>query len=358
MEETSPISTVVVVATCSTALLGLLVACLVFAMRRRLASWASRRWASTPITNAQRSISEVRFAEDDSIIDQATSKISDPSVSSDWTPAIGDWSEAMSKPSSLVSRTYSSLESMKRPYVELEQVDKQACDAAVCSEIARWPADARGEAAGVVQEVLALLSEANDGALVVVSPFSELQRLRTTSTDAGYMTRRVKGCSVFSNEFRQKFLDFTSHTEDDRWSMDHEDSDARGRPKDGALLLLPTGMPAKCATKLVGLPLAPCQWAGYGTRHETALSLAAFLRQGVVIIRSSSGYVHVLLARDRGGLILQPRWLVAEQMPPATSHAEPDMQASIASGSDEPQPEPFPSASAGASIPIGSRFSL
>lgn len=156
---------------------------------------------------------------------------------------------------------------------------------------------------------LELVADASDGVLLVVAPILELRRLRTQSTDDGHMNRTLKPFTIFDDEFRRKFLEFAEHTEDDRWPVDHDDIDARGLPKDGGFLILPSGMPAKCATKIIGLPVAPRQWPGHGTRHETALSLSSFLNEAIVFIRSSSGQVHVLLARDRGNLILKLRWL-------------------------------------------------
>merc|ERR1711924_556877 len=106
--------------------------------------------------------------------------------------------------------------------------------------------------------------------------------------------------SVFTPAFRSIFLDFVAHSGNDCWPMDYKDPLARGLPKDGALIIFPDGLPAKSAAKIVGLPVAPCHWPGRGTRHETAMSLAANLLQVVVLIRSSTGSIHVLLALDQG----------------------------------------------------------
>merc|ERR1719356_728958 len=107
------------------------------------------------------------------------------------------------------------------------------------------------------------------------------------------MTQRLYRHHVSSQIFRSAFMEFLSHApeleEHDCWPSDYKDVEARGLPKDGALLMRPNGYTAKGAAKILGLPIAPFQWAGHGTRHETALGTVAFLKHAIVIIKSSSG---------------------------------------------------------------------
>jgi len=206
-------------------------------------------------------------------------------------------------------RTRSSLETLKRPNVVVDPyLDEAAFRAAVRAEIARWPADSRRGAMSSVEAMLQLMVEAESGAMVAIAPWACLKGLHLQSTDGGYLSDKLKGVSVFKPEFRRVFLDFVKHSDDDCWPKDYPDQRARGLPKDGAILLENTGMPAKCATKLVGLPQGPCQWPGHGTRHESALALASHMTHGVILIHSSSGNFHCLLARDRGCLALKPMW--------------------------------------------------
>lgn len=202
----------------------------------------------------------------------------------------------------------SSLASLKRPYVRIDKCSQIMFRATALAELCRWelPSDGGGPDGyfGVVQGIAQLMCEANAGALVIIAPKQDLEKLHFETTDSGYLTKRLRGLSVHSDEFRRVFGDFAAHSENDCWPSDYHDQAARGLPKDGALLVLPTGLSLKSAVKIIGLPLAPSQWAGHGTRHETALSVAAYLDQALVLVHSSSGHMHCLLARDRGNIAL------------------------------------------------------
>jgi len=220
----------------------------------------------------------------------------------------------------------SSLETMRRPALTVENCDRSALNAAVRAELARW--SPRDQASvDVVSTALDMMAKAGSGALIAIAPLAELQRLHMQSTDTGYLTKRLKDTSVFHPCFEKVFLEFASHSDNDCWAHDYHDAAARGLPKDGAILLSPTGSPAKCAVKVVGLPMAPSQWPGRGTRHETALGLAGHLQQGVVLVLSSSRILHCLLARDRGYLALQASWLdgsASEDLPFKSFKSEPE----------------------------------
>merc|ERR1712190_269146 len=99
------------------------------------------------------------------------------------------------------------------------------------------------------------------------------------------MTRRLAGLHVSSDECKRRFLDFTEHSSTDKWPVSYADPEAHGLPKDGGMLLLPSGMVWRCAVKLLGIPLAPFLWPRHGTRHEAAMGVAAFLDYCVVFIR-------------------------------------------------------------------------
>jgi len=205
------------------------------------------------------------------------------------------------------SRTISSLSSLQRPGVWVEKCCEITCRAAIMAELSRWKdcPDGHPELSFTrVERVIDLMRRADAGVLIVIAPRTSLNRLFFETTDSGYLTQRLHGVSVHSAEFEDVLMDFAAHTDTDCWPIDYHDPRARGLPKDGAILLSPEGYSLKGAAKVVGLPRAPCQWAGHGTRHETALAVAAYLDQAVVLVRSSNGHMHCLLARDRGSIAL------------------------------------------------------
>ena len=82
------------------------------------------------------------------------------------------------------------------------------------------------------------------------------------------MFDRLEDVKVDTAHFREAHLEFLAPTQDDRWPENHRDEYARGKPKDGALLLNPHGLRAEAAAKIlpVGLKAAPFQWPGHETR--------------------------------------------------------------------------------------------
>jgi len=113
------------------------------------------------------------------------------------------------------------------------------------------------------------------------------------SCDGGYMTDRLRGIHVSDPRFAAAFQDFTRHSDSDRWPEDHADMGARGRPKDGAILLSKSGYTMKCAVKLLGLCPAAA-WRNVGTKHEAAMSCAWAVPGSFVFVRSDSGSLHLL----------------------------------------------------------------
>lgn len=87
-----------------------------------------------------------------------------------------------------------------------------------------------------------------------------------STADDGYMTARLRGLHVSSHGFASIFRDFTEHSSTDRWSQDHPDAAARGKPKDGAILIDFSGYLVCCAVKLLGLS-PPRKWHNVGTKH-------------------------------------------------------------------------------------------
>merc|ERR1711879_49468 len=94
----------------------------------------------------------------------------------------------------------------------------------------------------------------------------------------------------------------------------------RGQPKDGAILLSTSGYRVKCAVKLVGLPRADNTWTGVGTRHEAALQVASFLHQCLVLVRSDSGMIHILIHHGEGPKRLQAYEVVKSDSSPHLTH--------------------------------------
>ena len=65
----------------------------------------------------------------------------------------------------------------------------------------------------------------------------------------------MKNVHVSTHEFKDLFLEFSRHSDTDRWPVDHPEEMLRGRPKDGvSVLLSPSGYRVKCAARLEGLP--------------------------------------------------------------------------------------------------------
>lgn len=148
---------------------------------------------------------------------------------------------------------------------------------------------------------------AKGGTLLVIAPTPQVVRLQghVRIADEGYLTRRLKDVHISSQEFETVLEAATEHTDNDRWPEDCADEEARGQPKDGAIVLTTEGYRWCAAAKLIGLPTAPYSWPGVGTRHEAALQVACFLEKCVVMVRSDSGKVHVLSKRQEELKILR-----------------------------------------------------
>jgi hypothetical protein len=208
------------------------------------------------------------------------------------------------------------LVSDKRPPLDVmetleEEVVELSMDAFATHSIPHTSASTRL----TVEHSMRLMMKARGGACIVIAPNAELRRLmkHATSCDEGGMTQCMKGLRVCDTEFERLFLEFTRHTDTDRWPDDHPEPVLRGKPKDGIAALLSTnGYRVKCAVKLEGLPLSSANWPGRGMRHTTALQAADFLSQAVVFTRSCNGEVHALVKEEEGelnayGVINEPR---------------------------------------------------
>merc|ERR1712070_715013 len=159
-----------------------------------------------------------------------------------------------------------------------------------------------------VQALIRHVGEVNGGALVVVGPKESLKKLHFATTDKNYMSNKLKNVEVSDASFGKIFAEFTEHDRGDRWPLTHEDEEARGMPKDGAILVHASakGTKTKAAVKILGCE-APCNWPSSGNRHETAGAVAGKLDRGIVFVRSSGsegspgdGQIHILLAQDEG----------------------------------------------------------
>lgn len=127
---------------------------------------------------------------------------------------------------------------------------------------------------------------------------------RTDKFPNGYMTERLRDVPADSAAFLEAMMEFTLHSDNDRWPKGHEASDM---PKDGFTLIDGnSGLRLKCAARMVGLPLPPYQWDNVGTRHLAALAACWAFRfsPSIVMVRSDSGKIHVLHAFDEShGLV-------------------------------------------------------
>lgn len=200
-----------------------------------------------------------------------------------------------------------SMHSEGLPELTIEVLGLTSVDDIIGRVAASWHTDVRSSSPErVVARGLELFHKCADGgALMVVAPQEELDSLQklTRTSDGGYLTARLRGVHICSEEFKKTFTSFTDHksSECDRWPIDWPDEEARNQPKDGAMLVSASGYRVKCAVKLVGLPMAPKIWpTGVGARHETALQLACFLRKAIVYVRSDTGKLHVFSVDPSG----------------------------------------------------------
>lgn len=115
--------------------------------------------------------------------------------------------------------------------------------------------------------------------------------------EEGYMTSRIRGKHVASKEFVDALVEFSEHSDSDRWPDGHE---AAGLPKDGFIVVDSSGECLMAAVKIEGLPAAELAWAKHGMRHQTALALMELLRfrPAAVLVRSDGGGLHGLAACD------------------------------------------------------------
>merc|ERR1712187_1081154 len=97
------------------------------------------------------------------------------------------------------------------------------------------------------------------------------------------------------------------------------DETARGLPKDGCTLLTPQGFRAKGGAKILNCH-SRVQWPAHGTRHETALGVAAFLNRGIIIVKSSAGQISILVASEDGlhAHMLSPKFAFEAPRGPCT----------------------------------------
>jgi len=191
-----------------------------------------------------------------------------------------------------------------RPELQIDTRSVEAVLQSFALELESWPevqASGKDTTLDVATNLLRILQECGGGALIVLAPEDQLCKLKVQSTDGGYLNRKMEHSNVSDRHFRETFLAFAQHTDDDCWPPSHADKNAVGLPKDGAWLMSPSGHCAKCAAKVMGLPLSPCFWPRKGTRHETAMQVVACLDRAIVMVRSDSGPVHCLVS-SKGGL--------------------------------------------------------
>lgn len=159
---------------------------------------------------------------------------------------------------------------------------------AVVSAVAELALSAKGGCAYVVAESDALCALKSEGI-----DFSAVDK--NDKWPDGYMTHRLQQIHVSHPAFREAVQEFSEHTSNDRWPIDHE---ACNLPKDGFTALVDSnGYRLRCAVRLLGLPVAAYRWDRVGTRHQAALQIAYRLRTtpSAVIVRSDSNTVHSLV---------------------------------------------------------------
>eukprot|EP00443_Scrippsiella_acuminata_P095644 CAMPEP_0115383748 /NCGR_PEP_ID=MMETSP0271-20121206/6754_1 /TAXON_ID=71861 /ORGANISM="Scrippsiella trochoidea, Strain CCMP3099" /LENGTH=508 /DNA_ID=CAMNT_0002807085 /DNA_START=409 /DNA_END=1936 /DNA_ORIENTATION=- len=125
-----------------------------------------------------------------------------------------------------------------------------------------------------------------------------------TTCDCGYMTNLLKRIHISDERFAAAFAAFTECSTSDVWPRDHPDASARGRPKNGALLLSTSGYRLLCAAKISGL-VAPRSWRGGGTKHEVAMACAWSVPGCFVLVRSAAGPIHAMFSCDNALQVVQ-----------------------------------------------------
>lgn len=160
-----------------------------------------------------------------------------------------------------------------------------------------------------LSSLLELMLRLEGGAGFVCAPSASYRHLQQHGVDMvvvdnsqefpnGYMTQKLRCKHISSHKHTRKVQAFAEHTSNDRWPQGHE---AANSPKDGYTLYGVSGYCRLAAARLVGLPAAQCTWERVGMRHTTALQTCWALRgqAAVVMVRSETGRVHVLLPGER-----------------------------------------------------------
>lgn len=147
-------------------------------------------------------------------------------------------------------------------------------------------------ASGVTVSVIAM-----DSQLQCLDMVDFFTQTRALSSDSGFMKRWMneflgRPDLLYSRVFADLFQQFSEHTADDCWPQSHPGA---GKRKDGFWLFNEHGL-KDVAVILRGLPASLNVWPDHGARHTTALEVAEFLKKGIIICRSESGSVHLLLA--------------------------------------------------------------
>jgi hypothetical protein len=188
---------------------------------------------------------------------------------------------------------------MKRDEVYPEEVSRDDVNDALQAELSRWPeAERDKKSEEAIDIAMDLLRRAAGGVLMVVAPRSDLFAIEHETTDSGYMTNLLHGKHIGLGEVQQKMLDFTAHTQNDCWPLDHPDRNARGKAKDGAFLVHPNGIIAKCSV-IVNCQWSTKKWADSGGRRKAAFALSQSMECGVILVGSSASEKYVLLAGEQ-----------------------------------------------------------
>jgi len=172
-----------------------------------------------------------------------------------------------------------------------------------------------------LSESLKTMRHARGGLLlpVVHSDFVAKGLLRLSLLDKGYMLKQMStkrdgqryGKAIWLPQVQQKLMEFTMHTQTDRWPADYPDVDAQNQTKDGAIVVVDKGVIVSAACKLEHEP--QIFTIDGGTRHQCGVAMCELMAGmaewmitgaggncpagGAVFTRSDSGCQTVAIPR-------------------------------------------------------------
>lgn len=201
------------------------------------------------------------------------------------------------------SPTYLLGSGLHKPDVRVEADPWKILDA-LEHEVRRWTSDRLFPLAVSKKVLWMVLKRARGGAMLIHAPTDELKRILGDPTDEGYLETRLHNAEILNvitagSKFEQVLAEFSEHSETDRWPQDHADAAARGKSKDGAVVISATGNVRGAARQLTtDCSRIPFTWPDVGTRHKVSLAIAYNLDYGIAFVRSDSGKLHVVTSHS------------------------------------------------------------